>query len=202
LDSFSGCTSATYIPAAAALWRHAGPSLNDADGGSTPVESQVADSSSTAQCLSEAAAPVRFQILIVEDNRADVFLIREAIKQSRITSDLQFASDGEKAIEIIAAADADEDVSAPDLILLDLNLPRRSGSEVLKQIRLSRRCATTPVLIVSSSDSERDRADATRFGANGYFRKPSSYTGFMKLGAAVREILRLDSCGDEPGNRQ
>jgi chemotaxis family two-component system response regulator Rcp1 len=200
LDSLSGRTPVMSLPEAVLAWRFAGESLSDTEDESTSSPNPGADPFSSSRCLSEAAA--RYRILVVEDNRADVFLIREAIAQTRIGIDLHLATDGEKAVEFIFAADSNDGNPAPDLILLDLNLPRKSGAEVLRHIRRSRRCAGTPVLIVSSSDSERDRADAARFGASGYFRKPSSYAGFMKLGAAVRELLCPESPGSNPGDRQ
>jgi len=132
----------------------------------------------------------RYRILIVEDNQADIFLIREAISHADLPSHLEFATDGEKAIEIIVTADRSDTVAVPDLVLLDLNLPRLTGSEVLQHIRRSRRCAATPVLVVTSSDSERDRRETEKYGASGYFVKPSSYGGFMELGAAVKALLR------------
>ena len=144
----------------------------------------------TGSVLSESPVARRYRILVVEDNRADLYLIREAIAYSKIESDLFVAPDGESAVEFIRAADSGDNKGAVhDLILLDLNLPGRSGAEVLKEIRRSAKCAATPVLIVSSSDHVRDLEETARFGASGYFRKPGSYSGFMKLGAAVLDLL-------------
>jgi len=197
LNSLYGCMQETFTPATGLAWRLADESLKGTDDESKLSPDQREDPSTAPGGQSEPAAPGRYQILIVEDNRADLFLIREAIKQSQLESELQFATDGEKAVQLIAAADSDEANSTPDLILLDLNLPRRNGAEVLQYVRRSNRCSGVPVLIVSSSDSEEDRADAARFGASGYFKKPSSYAGFMKLGSVIRELLSANPAGDK-----
>jgi DNA-binding response OmpR family regulator len=78
---------------------------------------------------------------------------------------------------------------APSLVLLDLNLPKKSGDEVLKDLRKSIRCRHARVLIVTSSDSERDREITASLAVDGYFRKPSEYAEFMKLGAVVNALL-------------
>jgi DNA-binding response OmpR family regulator len=134
-------------------------------------------------------ARARSHILIVEDNRADVFLIRESIETARIDADLHIVQDGDKAIRFFEQTDRDAAAPCPALVILDINLPKKPGREVLQQMRQSPRCANAAVLVVTSSDSERDRDDMRKFGVKGYFRKPSSYDHFMKLGAVVKELL-------------
>jgi DNA-binding response OmpR family regulator len=77
----------------------------------------------------------------------------------------------------------------PDLVILDINLPRKSGREVLRALRQSPNCGRTPVLVVTSSDSQRDRDEMANLGASLYFRKPSDYNEFMKLGDVVKTLL-------------
>ena len=125
----------------------------------------------------------------MEDNKADVFLLREAIRSAKIHAQLHIVHDGDKAIEFIERAEADESVARPAIILLDLNLPRKSGMEVLRHVRNSRRCADALVIIVTSSDSENDRLETARLGASRYFRKPSSYEAFIRIGEIVRDML-------------
>ena len=125
----------------------------------------------------------------MEDNKADVFLLREAIRSAKIHAQLHIVNDGDKAIEFIERAEADESVARPAMILLDLNLPRKSGMEVLRHVRNSRRCADALVIIVTSSDSENDRLETARLGASRYFRKPSSYEAFIRIGEIVRDML-------------
>ncbi|MGH9584979.1 MAG: response regulator [Bryobacteraceae bacterium] len=128
-------------------------------------------------------------IALIEDNPADAFLIEEAIARHTAGLKLLAIRDGEEAIRLIEQADADEAVSCPALILLDLNLPTKTGEEVLAHIRASGRCAGVPVVVVTSSDSPQDRERAERLGADRYFRKPADYDAFMQLGAIVKELL-------------
>ena len=132
---------------------------------------------------------MRPRILVVEDNKADVFLLREALEAAGVLADLDVASDGERAVDLISRTDTDGNVRCPSLILLDLNLPKMSGIEVLEHLRQSPRCREARVLIVSSSDSEQDRARTAKLGVDGYFRKPSGYDAFMKVGEVVRDLL-------------
>src|SRR5579885_1371214 len=114
-------------------------------------------------------------ILLVEDNKADVFLIRSGIAAAQVSADLQVLSNGEAAIHFLDEADKNEETPMPALVILDLNLPRKSGAEVLRHLRTTRRCANAPVVIVTSSDSSGDRAMAAALGANLFFQKPSDY---------------------------
>jgi CheY-like chemotaxis protein len=99
------------------------------------------------------------------------------------------AEDGEKAVRFFEQADADPAAPCPDLVLLDINMPRYKGGDILRKLRASTRCKNALVMIVTSSDSAADREQMYAFGANGYFRKPSEFSEFMKLGALVRDLL-------------
>jgi chemotaxis family two-component system response regulator Rcp1 len=128
-------------------------------------------------------------MLIVEDNAADVFLIREAVRRAELLADLHIARDGERAIWFFDEADADINAPCPAVVLLDINLPKQSGSQVLQHLRKSRRCGKALVIAVSSSDLGTDREEMTRLGADGYFHKPSEYEEFMKLGNIIKDLL-------------
>jgi chemotaxis family two-component system response regulator Rcp1 len=128
-------------------------------------------------------------MLIVEDNPADVFLIRKAIRSAKLPADLHIASDGEQAIRFFDEADADITAPCPAVVLLDINLPKKPGGQVLQHLRKSPRCGKALVITVSSSDSARDREEMTKLGANSYFHKPSEYEEFMKLGDIVKDLL-------------
>jgi two-component system, chemotaxis family, response regulator Rcp1 len=128
-------------------------------------------------------------VLIVDDNESDVFLIEEAIGTTRLPLTLYVAKDGEQAILFFDRTDADPDLTCPALIILDINLPKKQGGEVLKHMRLSRRCADALVIVVSTSDSAQDRAQMRNLGAEVYFHKPSAYDEFMKLGDIVKTLL-------------
>lgn len=135
---------------------------------------------------------MRPRILIVEDNPADVFLIREAIQAAKIEADLHVVKDGEQAVRFFEQVDGDDAAPCPVLVILDINLPRRHGGEVLQRIRKSRRCGDGLVIAISTSDSARDRQEMAKLGANDYFHKPSDYREFMKLGDMVRDLLNVD----------
>lgn len=130
------------------------------------------------------------RILVVEDSEPDVLLVREALERAGLEVDLQVLDDGEKAIEFIEGLERNETSPRPDLVLLDLNLPRMSGSQVLKRLRRSVACGEIPVAILTSSDSPRDRAEAIQLRATRYFRKPSRLAEFLALGQVVRELLQ------------
>ncbi len=123
------------------------------------------------------------QILLAEDNDADVYLVREALTACGIPFELSVVDDGAKAIEFLASA-------VPDLLLLDLNLPRRSGLEILDFLRASLRCAAIPVILLTSSDSPQDRARVADLSVVHYFRKPSDFDEFMRLGDLVAGLCR------------
>lgn len=130
----------------------------------------------------------RLQILLAEDNRADVFLIREALQEHHIDHDLHVVEDGGQAIEYVDRMGLDEALPCPDVVLLDMNLPKVEGPQVLSALRRHPACSLTPVIVVSSSDAARDRDEMARLGVSHYFRKPSNLDDFMKLGSLVREI--------------
>jgi chemotaxis family two-component system response regulator Rcp1 len=130
-----------------------------------------------------------FRIVLVEDTGSDVFLIREALKQAGLAFELHVLDDGEKALECIAKIESDETVPLPRLIILDLNLPRVSGRQVLERVRQGPRCGPVPVFVLTSSDSPKDKAEIAQLGADRYFLKSSRLDEFMSLGPVVRELL-------------
>ncbi len=131
----------------------------------------------------------KFSILVVEDNKPDVFLVREALDARGIAYELHHVEDGDKAIDFIRQCDQQESAPCPDLLLLDMNLPKREGDEVLRETKRSRSCCEVPVIIFTSSDSPADRERVAALGATRYFRKPSDLDEFMVLGAIVQELL-------------
>ena len=118
-----------------------------------------------------------------------MFLVKEAIAAHSLEVELHVMDDGEQAIGFIAQIDADSSVVCPHLFLLDLNLPKTSGLEVLARVRSSARCKNVPVLIMTSSDAEVDRADTATLGATAYFRKPPGYEAFLRIGEIVHQLL-------------
>jgi CheY-like chemotaxis protein len=125
----------------------------------------------------------------VEDNPADINLVEEALEEVRLDCRLHIMRDGVRAIEFLERLDAEPDRPLIDVVLLDLNLPKISGEEVLKRVRMSPKCEGVKVLIISSSDIPADRERMMKLGASDYFRKPSDLAQFMLFGAKVRAII-------------
>jgi len=136
---------------------------------------------------------IPLKILLVEDNPSDVFFVRQALGYEGIQSDLVVARDGEQAIAFVEAAEAKQRPPCPELILLDLNLPRTSGTEFLRWLRQSSRCPEVPVIVVTSSDSPDDKAEATGLGISRYFLKPHNLDEYMKLGSVVKQVCEAAS---------
>ena len=132
--------------------------------------------------------PQALNLLLAEDNLPDALLVKEAIKAEGLPLEVYVAADGERAIDFIAKAEADPDAPCPHVLMLDLNLPKIDGFDVLRRIRASDRCKNTPVLVVTSSDSASDRSEAAKLGAH-YFRKPVTYDEFVKIGVVLRRFL-------------
>ena len=128
-------------------------------------------------------------VLLVEDNPADVNLVEEALEEAQLDCRLHVIQDGMRAIEFLDRIDAELDQAPPDLVLLDLNLPKVGGEEVLKRMRMSPKCEGVKVMIISSSDAPGDRERMMRLGATDYFRKPSGLAQFMLLGNKVRALI-------------
>jgi chemotaxis family two-component system response regulator Rcp1 len=134
--------------------------------------------------------PVRkLNIIIVEDNASDVFLAEEALAYHNIDATLTCHRDGEEMLRYIDNIDAGM-VPCPDVVLLDLNLPRHNGKAVLVRMRKSLVCGHVPVVVVTSSKAVEDQADAARLGATRYFFKSMDYDEAMSLGSVVLEVLQ------------
>jgi len=125
------------------------------------------------------------QIVLVEDNSADVMLVRLALKRSGFNCELRVLDDGDKALNFIGEFDANPDAGPIDL-------PKRDGEEILKCLRSSHHYAQTPVVVMTSSDAPRDHAQAQKHAAMHYFRKPSSLAEYMQLGVIIRDLLSPD----------
>ena len=130
------------------------------------------------------------RILLAEDNDGDVFLVRRALEKRGLPHELVLAHNGEEAlIWLDRHLGGGNDGPPPDLILLDLNLPRVDGGQLLSHIRKSDSFSRTPVIVLTSSDSPKDRQMALELGANLYFRKPTDLASFMDLGRIIEETL-------------
>lgn len=121
------------------------------------------------------------EILLVEDNPGDVRLTQEALKDFKMFSSLHVVNDGEEAIAFLHKEGIYNNVPRPDLILLDLNLPKKSGREVLEEIKADDSLKRIPVVVLTTSQSEDDISNAYNLNANCYVTKPVDFDQFMKV---------------------
>jgi two-component system, response regulator len=127
-------------------------------------------------------------ILLVEDNPSDIALTQRALQKSRIRNELVVVEDGQEALDYLFAAGdyaGREPCLRPALVLLDINLPRLDGLEVLRRLRSDERTRRLPVVILTSSREEHDLATSYDLGANSYIRKP---VDFLQFAAAVEQL--------------
>ncbi|HVG23776.1 MAG TPA: response regulator [Thermoanaerobaculia bacterium] len=124
------------------------------------------------------------KILLVEDNPDDVELTRLAFAENRLANEMVVAGSGDAALRLLFGDETTGPVNVA-LVLLDLKLPRVSGIEVLRQIRANERTRLLPVVVLTSSDEERDVVESYRLNANSYVRKPVDYSDFV---TAVRQL--------------
>lgn len=129
-------------------------------------------------------------ILLAEDNRGDVLLIRKALQFHNIPHELHLVQDGAQAMSFIGVMGTSEDTPCPDLVLLDLNLPKVDGPEVLQEFRKHPECVSRPVIVISSSDSIKDRERMAALDVAYYFKKPSGLDEYMKLGQVILDVLK------------
>jgi CheY-like chemotaxis protein len=124
---------------------------------------------------------VPIQVLLVEDSPGDVRLTREALKDAKVHISLHVAADGIEAMDFLERAGTHVHAPRPDLILLDLNLPRKDGREVLKEIKENPSFMSIPVVILTTSSSEADVLQSYNLHANCYISKPVDLDGFLKV---------------------
>jgi chemotaxis family two-component system response regulator Rcp1 len=129
------------------------------------------------------------RILLAEDNRGDVMLVQMALAQHQVAHEMHVVKDGEEAVQFIRKMGNSSSIPCPDVMLLDLNLPKLDGETVLSEFRKHPECEEAPVIVVSSSDAPSDLARMHALGISRYFRKPTEYEAFMELGAVVRDVV-------------
>ena len=125
------------------------------------------------------AAPI--EVLLVEDSAGDVRLTREAFKDAKVHINLHVAYDGTEAMAFLKHEGAHANAPRPDLILLDLNLPKKDGREVLEEIKESPTLGSIPVVILTTSASDADILRSYRLHANCYITKPVDLDGFLSV---------------------
>jgi CheY-like chemotaxis protein len=135
------------------------------------------------------AAHSSAQILLAEDNSSDVLLVREAIREHQIDCVLHTIGDGDEAMKLIDQLDADFKIPCPDLLLVDLHLPKRDGEEIIRRLRASERCGQVPVIVLTASDSPADRQAAEKNAVLHYFRKSANVENYLEIGMLIRQVL-------------
>jgi chemotaxis family two-component system response regulator Rcp1 len=136
------------------------------------------------------ATSVAARIFLAEDNRADVFLLREALSAVGQEYVLQVAEDGESAMRELELRGAGPLDARPELIVLDLNLPKLNGRDILRRVRTLACYRDVPIVVLTSSDSPSDRGQAEALGASAYIQKPPRLEEFLKIGDALMRFVR------------
>jgi two-component system, chemotaxis family, response regulator Rcp1 len=127
------------------------------------------------------------EVLLAEDNPGDVRLIRDAFKASRFRANISVASNGEEALACLRRQGKYASNAKTDLVLLDLNMPKKDGREVLMEVRKDLDIGCTPIVILTTSDSEQDVIRSYNLRANGYFCKPEYPKEFAELITVIEE---------------
>jgi CheY-like chemotaxis protein len=134
-------------------------------------------------CAETAAKPI--EVLLVEDDPGDVLMTREAFEDNKLSNHLHVVNDGEQAIAFLTHAEPYPEAPRPDLILLDLNLPRKDGREVLAEIKADDDLRAIPVVVLTTSEAEEDILRSYNLHANAYVTKPVDFEQFIGV---VRHI--------------
>jgi CheY-like chemotaxis protein len=132
-----------------------------------------------------APAPTPIEVLLVEDDPGDVLMTQEAFEEHKVRNNLAVVNDGTEAIAYLRREGQYADVARPDLVLLDLNLPRRDGREVLAEIKSDPDLRQIPVVVLTTSQADEDIVRSYQLHANAYVTKPVDFDRFI---AVVRQI--------------
>lgn len=130
----------------------------------------------------------QIEILLVEDNPGDARLTQEAMRAAKMTNVLHVVEDGEQAMEFLRRRSRFKDAPRPDLILLDLNLPKKDGRSVLAEVKTDPDLRRIPVVVLTTSRSEEDVLQAYDMHANAYVTKPVNLEKFMRIVALIDEF--------------
>jgi len=125
------------------------------------------------------------EVLLVEDDPGDVLMTQEAFQEHKVRNRLTVVSDGAEALSYLRREGPFENAVRPDLILLDLNLPRRDGREVLAEVKADVNLRTIPVIVLTTSQADEDVLKSYQLHANAYVTKPVDFDGFIE---AIRQI--------------
>jgi len=142
----------------------------------------------TTETDAERQGEQTVEILLAEDNPNDVELIKRAFNKGKILNNISVVNDGVEALAFLRREGEYEDAPWPDIILLDLEMPRKDGLEVLEALEADSELSTIPVVVLTSSEAERDVVESYKHSANAFLTKPVGYQEFQKI---VRQIERF-----------
>jgi CheY-like chemotaxis protein len=131
----------------------------------------------------------KIQIFVVEDNPGDVQLLRMSLEAAQLDCELTLVKDGREALDYVHQLGSSTETPAPDLAILDLNIPKNDGLEILEAMRANPKFFEVPVVVLSSSASPRERDSVERFGVGRFIAKPPDLDEYLKIGLAIRELL-------------
>jgi chemotaxis family two-component system response regulator Rcp1 len=152
--------------------------------------------------MKQAKGTKQVEILLVEDNPADVRLVREALKESKILNNLSVVVDGVEAIDFLRKKGKYASSPRPDLILLDLNLPRKNGREVLAEVKSDEKLKRIPVVIMTVSDDEKDILLTYNSHANCYIKKPLDFEQFNQVVHCIENFWFTIVCLPPNGDKE
>lgn len=135
------------------------------------------------------------RIFVVEDNPGDIQLLRMALRAAGLDCELIVASDGREALDFVQQRGKYASTPPPDLAILDLNLPKNDGLEILEAIRANAAFHKVPVAVLSSSSSPRERARVERYGIARFIAKPPDLDEYLKIGTMIKELLAENRAG-------
>ena len=145
--------------------------------------------------LKNASDVCAARILVIEDNASDVFLLNRALKKQDFPFELVHLLSGGEALAFIRRQGAYAEAAIPDLILMDLNLSKYTGEDILREIRAAQHLTGIPVCVWSSSQSRRDKALLKDLGVSQFITKPSGLDQFMAIGKTLKDLLADPSAG-------
>ncbi|HEY0195949.1 MAG TPA: response regulator [Methanobacterium sp.] len=126
--------------------------------------------------------------MLVEDNPGDIRLIKELFKDADVRNQVNVAFDGEEALQMLHQEGKFTTMSLPDLILLDLNLPKKDGKEVLREIKNDHRLMYIPVIVLTTSEAKKDIIETYQYSANSFITKPVDLDRFVRVIEAIQEF--------------
>ena len=147
--------------------------------------------------MSTAAEAQTFHILLVEDNAADIYLFRQALKSAGLNFELTVIENGADGLAFARREGAYASSTIPDLAVLDLNLPKCGGASVLEAMRQNKDLECVPVFMMSSSAAPREQARAKELGIERFITKPPNLEEFLQIGQVVKQVLLKGRAGSK-----